>query len=109
MELLIAIAILSTIAAMAVFALSSPLAASREAVEFRNATQFCDTHMAARAAGAEFQSTTIEGLLDELADGIYGKGAWAQTEFRLNIAPGDRLAVLRRCQYDAGTGSYVVR
>jgi prepilin-type N-terminal cleavage/methylation domain-containing protein len=109
MELLIAIAILSTVAAIAVVAMSSSISVSQEAVEFRNAQQLCDTHAAAKSAGAAFHSSTPQGLLEELGMGIRGQGPWAMTEFRLHIAPDKREAVLDRCRFDPVTGMLTVR
>jgi prepilin-type N-terminal cleavage/methylation domain-containing protein len=108
-ELLIALAILSTVAAIAVVAMSNPLSVSQEAVEFRNARQLCETHAAAKAAGAEFHSSTPEGLLEELDAGIRGQGPWEMTEFRLRIRPEHREAVLGHCRFDPVTKTLSVR
>jgi len=104
-----AVAILSTVTAMALFGMSSVFGAGQLAADQRNAQQLCQTHAAARAAGVEFRSATPEGLLEELSAGVRGQGVWSAAEFRFHVDPDNRRAVVRRCEYDAATGTLTLR
>jgi prepilin-type N-terminal cleavage/methylation domain-containing protein len=96
-ELLMAVAIISMIAAMAVFGLSGLTDRSKETVVRRNAQSFAQMVANARAAGVEFRATTMEGIMAELAEGRNGAGVFSDTKFSLSIAVDARAEVLRIC------------
>jgi prepilin-type N-terminal cleavage/methylation domain-containing protein len=108
-ELLMALGVISMLAAVALFNLTNIMGAGKEAATQRNAQQFCDTYAAARAAGAEFKCAGASGILDELIAGKRGQGQFSTSEFRLPLAHDDRRAVLKMCTYDAMTGNINLR
>ena len=108
-ELLMAIAIISMLAAIAMVAFTNVSGAGRDVVVQRNAHQFCTMHAAAVAAGVEFHATTQAGILDELVEGRRGRGLFAGSEFRLPLVASQKPAVLELCAYDAATGMVTMR
>ena len=109
MELLMALAVVSMLAAVAIFNLSSIVGAGKESAALRNAQQFCETYAAARAAGAEFKCAGAAGILDELIAGKKGQGQFSTSVFRLPLDRDDRRGVLKMCTYDPTTGSISLR
>jgi prepilin-type N-terminal cleavage/methylation domain-containing protein len=108
-ELLMTIAVLSTLAAVAVVSLSGFVEAGREAATLRNAQQLCQLHAAALAAGVEFQNASAQGILEELMEGRRGRGQFAASEFRLPMDEDQKRPVLRLCLYDAASGTLRLR
>lgn len=99
-ELLIAIAAISCVAAMAVFSFSDIGWQSRAAKSRANARNICMLYQSARGVGAAFTSTTREGILEELIEGKNGAGAFADSCFRLSLADDEKAAALAYCTFD---------
>lgn len=108
-ELLMAIAVISTLASIAIVAFSNVSGAGQDVVVRRNAREFCHMHAAAVAAGVEFHATTQAGILDELVEGRRGRGLFATSEFRLPLAASQKLPVLELCAYDVASGMVTMR
>ena len=104
-----ALAIISMIAAVAIFNLSGVVDAGRQAASLRNAQQFCQTYAAAKAAGAQFSTAAAAGILDELIQGKKGRGQFAASEFRLPVADEEKTALLKLCEFDPMTGNIELR
>jgi prepilin-type N-terminal cleavage/methylation domain-containing protein len=103
-ELLFVVALLSCLAAVAIFSLSDVTGASTVAKSRRNAQSFCQTYASARAAGADFRSATKEGILDELIEGKAGRGAFRTSRFQFPIAVQEKAALLEFCKFEPGSG-----
>ena len=108
-ELLMALAVISMLAAMVIFNLSDVTTAGKQAASLRNAQELCEIHAAARAAGVQFRAVTDDGILDELIEGRKGQGVFATSEFRLPLGQKEKQAVLKQCAYDARTGILSLR
>ena len=108
-ELLMAMAVISTLAAVAIFNFSSIVDQGRDASAMRNAQQFRDTYAAAKAAGAKFSTANVTGILEELIAGKKGNGLFASSEFRLPVDHRDKKAILKLCEYDAVSGLIALR
>jgi len=108
-EVLMSIAVISTLAAVAIVNLSSLTDAGREAATLRNAQQFCQLHAAALAAGVEFRNASAQGILEELMEGRRGRGQFAASEFRLPMVEDQKRLVLRLCLYDPVSGRLRLR
>lgn len=108
-ELLTAVAVISTLAAMVLFNLSH-LKGDSELVKTRqNAKSLCSLYQAARSAGVHFQSTTKEGILEELISGKEGSGSLSGTRFQLPLAAREKSPTLALCHYDAASDMLVMR
>jgi prepilin-type N-terminal cleavage/methylation domain-containing protein len=108
MELLMAVAVISMLAAIGMFTLSSVMDEGQQTVARKNAQSFSQIVAAARAAGAEFHSTTKEGMLSELIAGVNGAGQFSHTKFQLNVQGAARASLLKLCTLDAA-GHIVVQ
>lgn len=104
-----AIAVISTLAAVAIVSLSGFMEAGREAATLRNAQQLCQLHSAAVAAGVEFRNASAQGILEDLVEGRRGRGQFAGSEFRLPLDEDLKRPVLRLCLYDAASGTLCLR
>ena len=108
-ELLMTVAVLTTLAAVAMLNLSGVVEAGREAADLRNAQQYCQIHAAARAAGVKFTAASQAGILDELIEGRRGVGVLATSEFRFPLGLSEKHAVLRLIAYDPVNGTIELR
>jgi prepilin-type N-terminal cleavage/methylation domain-containing protein len=108
-ELLMALAVISMLAAVAIFNLTNVMDAGKDAAATRNAHQFCHLYAAAKASGVQFFSNGAAGILDELTEGKRGRGGFSTTEFRLPLDESEKQAVLKRCDYDALTGTVLLK
>ncbi len=100
-ELLVVIAVIGIMAGIAIPMISNINANSAKAKDKRNAQNICSVYGAARSAGAAFSSTTKEGIVGELAQGISGGGSFGSNRFQLNVSAGERAAALAYCTYDS--------
>jgi prepilin-type N-terminal cleavage/methylation domain-containing protein len=98
-ELLMAVAVISMLAAIGIFTMGSINDDARQTMARRNAQSFAQMVASARAVGVEFHSSTKEGILAELVKGVRGQ---------LNMQPETRTALLHFCSLDAG-GNIIVR
>ena len=106
-ELLFAVAIISMLAAVAVFNLSSSIGCTKVTKSRSNAQSICHLYQSARSVGAKFRSTTKEGILEELIAGKKGSGAFASSEFRLELGGEEKAAALSYCQFDRAADAMV--
>ncbi len=97
-ELLVVIAVIGILAGIAIPMISNINANSAKAKAKRNAQNICSVYGAARSA---FSSTTKEGIVGELAQGISGGGSFGSNRFQLNVSAGERAAALAYCTYDS--------
>ena len=108
-ELLMALAVISMLAAVAIFNFSSIVDQGRDASALRNAQQFRDTYAAPKAAGAQFNAASVTGILEELIAGKRGKGLFSSSEFRLPVDHKEKRAIVKLCEYDAVSGLIALR
>lgn len=88
----------------------SHLKGDSELVKIRkNAHSLCSLYQAARSAGVTFQSTTKEGILEELINGKEGTGSLTGTRFQLPLAAREKSPTLALCHYDATSDMLVMR
>lgn len=110
-ELLIGMAVVGVIASIALPSLVRVVNEGRDAKTTRNAQMIAHTYMEARAAGAEFASSSsdLRGKVLELVEGKNGAGIMSTCRFRINALAAEELrAVLRRLAYDAATDSMTI-
>ena len=106
-ELLFAMAIISMLSAVAMFSLSDVNGAARSAKSKRNAQSICSLFQSARSVGVEFNSTSKEGILDELIKGKSGKGALSTSVFQLSLDSEERASALAFCMFDPASKAMV--
>ena len=99
-DLLFAMAIISVLAAVAIFNVSSSIGSSTVVKSRRNAQSICQLYQSARSVGATFTSTTKEGILEELIAGKQGSGAFATSVFQLELGGAEKAAALAFCSFD---------
>ena len=100
-ELLVVMAVISCLAAMAVFHFISIRGQAQIAKSRHNARNICSVYQSARSVGATFTATTREGILEELIDGKYGRGAFSTSRFQITLAEEEKAPALAYCLYDA--------
>ncbi len=71
-ELLLVISLIGIFTGISVFAFTGPTEAAASAKTLRNAQAITSLYNNARLAGAEFSSSTKEGIVDELIAGVTG-------------------------------------
>ncbi len=104
-EMLIVVAIIGTLTGIAVPALSNTNSTAKEATAKRNAQNACSIHASARSVGAEFDSETKAGILDELIEGRSGVDL-AGSHFKMSpLTADEKTAALAYCSFDTGTRS----
>ena len=100
LELLFALAVLSTIAALAIFNMSSSLENSKVTKSWSQAKSICQLYQSARCMGAKFTSKTKEGILEELITGKRGSGPFVTSVFQLELGGEEKAAALAYCLFD---------
>lgn len=99
-ELLFVMAVISTLAAVAIFNLSSSVASTKVAKSQSNAQSICHLYQSARSVGAKFRSTTKEGILEELIAGKKGAGPFVASVFQLELEGEEKEEALAYCVFD---------
>ena len=100
-EMLMAMAIVSMLAAVALVGFMNVNGAAERVKARNNAQAICHLYESAKSVGAVFTSTTKEGILEELIAGKNGRGRFADTVFTLSLADREKREALALCSFDS--------
>ena len=100
LELLIALAVISTLAGISVGAMSNTTGAAKPNTAKLNAQNLCSLYHRASTAGARFASDSKEGILDEMIEGKAGVDIGAGPFKMSPLNEEEKMATLAYCVFD---------